>query len=86
MIGANVEILDSDFHGMKVEDRGVSRPEWAKPVNVGNRVFIGSNVRILKGVNIGDDSVIANGAIVARDVPSGVIAGGNPARVIKVIG
>jgi len=83
LIGTNVEIFDSDFHGMKVEERRMSRAEWAKSVRVGDNVFVGSNVRILKGVKIGDGSVIANGSIVTKDVPSGVIVGGNPARVIR---
>lgn len=86
LIGANVEISDSDFHGMAVKDRYKSLREWAKPVEIGDDVFIGSNVKILKGVSIGDGSIIANGSIVTKDIPAGVIAGGNPAKVIKVIG
>lgn len=85
LIGVNVEILDSDFHGMKVNQRDMSQPEWARPVRVGDDVFIGSNVKILKGVNIGSGSVIANGSVVVKDIPSEVIAAGNPARVIKAI-
>lgn len=85
LIGTNVEIFDSDFHGMKVEERRFSRPEWARSVRVGDNVFVGSNAKILKGVSIGDGSVIAHGSIVTKDVPSGVIVGGNPARVIRVI-
>jgi len=85
LIGANVEIIDSDFHAMKHEDRGAGKPIKAKPVCIGDDVFIGSNVKILKGVSIGDGSVIANGAIVSKDIPSRAIAGGNPAKVIKMI-
>lgn len=85
LIGAGVEILDSDFHGTRVEDRSKSRPEWAKSVRVGDNVFIGSNVKILKGVSIGDGSAIAYGSIVTKDIPSGVIAGGSPAKVLKAI-
>jgi len=85
LIGTCVEILDSDFHGIKVGERLFSRPEWAKPVFIGDNVFIGSNVKIMKGVTIGNGSVIANGSIVTKDVPPGVIVGGNPARVLKVI-
>jgi acetyltransferase-like isoleucine patch superfamily enzyme len=48
-------------------------------------VFIGSNVKILKGSVIGSGSVIANGAIVTGKIPSNVIAGGNPAKIIKAI-
>ena len=81
LIGTNVEIIDSDFHGIRVEERGMSKPEWAKPVSVGNNVFLGSNVKICKGVSIGDGSVIANGAVVTKDVPSNVTAGGNPVKL-----
>jgi len=84
-IGTNVEILDSDFHGIKVCDRNTSNPENAKPVVIGDDVFIGSNVKIMKGVAIGNGSVIANGSTVIGTIPPGVVAGGNPARVLKVI-
>lgn len=84
-IGTNVEIYDSDFHGIKVVNRRTSDPNNAKAVEIGDDVFIGSNVKIMKGVVIGDGSVIANGSIVVGVIPSGVVAGGNPARVLKVI-
>ena len=77
-----MEILDSDFHGLKMTERRQSQPEWARPVRIGDDVFVGSNVTILKGVSVGNGAVIANGAIVTRDVPAGVIAGGSPARVL----
>jgi acetyltransferase-like isoleucine patch superfamily enzyme len=85
-IGANVEILDSDFHGIAVKDRDKSLPEWARPVIIGDDVFIESNAKVMKGVCIGDGSIIANGSVVTNDVAAGVIAGGVPARVLKVIG
>jgi len=86
LIGMNVEISDSDFHGMAVENRRKSLAKWARPVLIQDDVFIGSNVKVLKGVTVGCGSIIANGSIVTKDIPAGVIAGGNPARVIKVIG
>lgn len=86
LIGTHVEIYDSDFHGTHFSDRNKSHAEWAKPVVIEDDVFLGSNVRILKGVTIGKGSLIANGAVVVTSIPDGVIAGGNPARVIKVIG
>lgn len=85
LIGSNVEIFDSDFHGITVGERGKSKPEWAKPVVIEDDVFIGSNVCVLKGVTIGKGSVIASSSIVIKDIPPDVIAGGNPVRVIKKI-
>ncbi len=85
LIGTNVEILDSDFHGIRVLSRNSSDPKNAGPVVIGDDVFIGSNVKILKGVVIGGGSVIANGSVLVGSIPSGSIAGGNPARVIRAI-
>ena len=85
LIGLNVEIYDSDFHGIKVSDRGVSNYEIAKSVIIGDDVFIGSNVKILKGSVIGRGSVIANGAIVVGEIPDNVVAGGIPAKIIRAI-
>jgi acetyltransferase-like isoleucine patch superfamily enzyme len=84
-IGTNVEIVDSDFHGIKVSERRTSIPEKTKSVVIGDDVFIGSNVKIMKGVVIGEGSVIANGSIVIGEIPPGIVAGGNPAKVIKAI-
>jgi maltose O-acetyltransferase len=85
LIGTSVEIYDSNFHGVEPERRLVSHPEEASDVTIEDNVFIASNVKILKGVTIGRDSVIANGAIVTRCIPQGVLAGGNPAKVIRAI-
>lgn len=86
LVGTNVEILDSDFHGIAIEDRGRSLPEWAKSVAIGDDVFIGSNTKVMKGVTIGSGSIIANGSLVTKDIPAGVVAGGTPAKVLKAIG
>lgn len=85
LIGANVEILDSDFHGLALHERGMSKPEWAAPVILEDKVFVGSNVRILKGVRIGEGSVIANSSVVIADIPAMVVAAGVPAKVIRSI-
>lgn len=86
LIGTNVEIFDSDFHGIRIGDRKVSKAEWAKPVVIEDDVFIGSSVRVLKGVTIGRGAVIANSSLVVNDVPPSNVARGNPERVTKVIG
>ena len=85
LIGTSVEILDSDFHGIGLHERGISKPEWAAPVVLEDNVFVGSNVRILKGVRNGAGSVIANSSVVIADVPPRVVAAGVPAKVIRSI-
>jgi len=57
----------------------------AKPVAIGVNCWITTNVIILPGVTIGDHTVIAPGSVVTKDIPSGVLAGGNPCKVIKEI-
>ena len=59
--------------------------EYAKPITVGNNVWIGGNVCVLPGVTIGDNVVIGAGSIVNKDIPSNSVAVGNPCRVIKEI-
>ena len=58
----------------------------AKPVTIGSNVWIGANCTILPGVTIGNDAVIAAGAVVNRDVPPRAVVGGVPARVLKTVG
>jgi len=59
--------------------------EWAKPVRIGARVWIGGGAIVLPGVTIGDDATIAAGAVVTHDVPPRVVAGGVPCRVLKAL-
>ena len=59
--------------------------EIAKPINVGNNVWIGAGSTVLAGVTIGGDSVIGAGSVVTRDIPSGVVAAGVPCRVKRAI-
>ncbi len=57
--------------------------EYAKPIKIGNNVWIGGNVVVLPGVTIGDNTVIGAGSIVVKDIPANVVAVGNPCKVIK---
>ena len=57
----------------------------AKPVKIGNDVWIGANVVILPGVTIGNNVVIAAGAVVTKDIPDNVLVGGIPAKIIKTL-
>jgi maltose O-acetyltransferase len=63
----------------------VAGPEGALPIAVGRRVWLGGGTIVLPGVTIGDDTVIGAGSVVTRDVPAGVIAVGNPCRVLRAI-
>ena len=57
--------------------------EYAFPVRIGNGVWIGGSTTIIGGVSIGDNTVIGCGSVVLRDIPAGVLAAGNPCRVIR---
>lgn len=59
--------------------------EYARPITVGNDVWIGAHVCVLPGVTIGDNCVIGAGSVVTRDIPSNSLAVGNPCRVIRKI-
>ncbi|MCF7710695.1 MAG: acyltransferase [Opitutales bacterium] len=82
LIGDAVLILDSDFHNLSAAGRH-TLPGLSAPIILEDNVFIGSRVIILKGVTIGKDSVIGAGSVVVRSIPPGVIAAGNPAKVIR---
>lgn len=59
--------------------------EYGKPVTIGNKVWLGGRAIINPGVRIGDNVVVASGAVVTKDVPGNVVVAGNPARIIKTI-
>lgn len=59
--------------------------QYNLPVHIGNRVWIGAGAIVLPGVTIGDDTVIGAGSVVTKDIPSGVVAVGNPCRVLRPI-
>lgn len=58
---------------------------YGEPIHIGKNVWLGGDVKILAGVSIGDNTIIGAGSIVTKDIPSDVIAVGNPCRVIKEI-
>lgn len=90
-VGANCNIFDSDFHAVDSESRkeqkGVADIRKAKyaPIKIGDNVFIGIGVYILKGVTVESDTIIGAGAIVTKDIKSKTVVGGNPAKFIKKI-
>ena len=60
--------------------------EYAQPIVIGDNVWLGGGAIICPGVTIGDDTVVGAGAVVTRDLPSGVVAAGTPARVLREVG
>ena len=87
MLGANVTIADTDFHSLYPAYRaGHTHPTIGiAEVRIGKRVFIGTNSLVLKGVNVGDNSVIGGGSVVTKDIPENCIAAGNPCKVIRYL-
>jgi acetyltransferase-like isoleucine patch superfamily enzyme len=97
LVSWNVGIADSDFHPIDAAQRRIDtmalapfykdrppRPEIkSAPVRIKDNVWIGMNAVILKGVTIGENSVVAAGAVVSKDVPPNVVVAGNPAVIVK---
>ncbi len=83
MCGANVTITDTDWHPLDWRERAAGVPADSEPVSIGDDVWLGMNVMVLKGVEIGRRTVVAAGSIVSRSLPEGVIAAGQPARVVR---
>src|ERR1700730_18629051 len=97
LVSWNVGIADSDFHPLEPAQRLIDaqalapffkdRPQRPKlktaPVIISDNVWIGMNATILKGVTIGENSVVAAGSVVAKSVPANVVVAGNPAIIVK---
>lgn len=81
-IGPRAQFLTA-LHPM--DDHELRRERWerAEPISVGDNVWFGGGVTVCAGVTIGDNTVVGAGSVVTRDLPSGVLAAGNPARVIR---
>lgn len=88
-IGDGCFIMDTNFHSTDWQERADrsidTKRKKSHPVHIGDYVFIGARTIVCKGVTIGEKSIIAAGSVVVKDIPSNVIAGGNPCKVIKTI-
>ncbi|MFN8378253.1 MAG: sugar O-acetyltransferase [Anaerolineae bacterium] len=81
MFGPNVQIYTAT-HPLEAVERAKGK-EFAKPITIGEEVWVGGSAVILPGVTIGSRSVIGAGAVVTKDVPEGVFAAGNPCKVVR---
>lgn len=84
LVGANTLITDTDWHNIHPDFRREPCTSF-KPIVIGDNVWLGINTVVLKGVNIGRNSIIAANSVVVKDIPENVIAGGNPCKIIKQI-
>jgi acetyltransferase-like isoleucine patch superfamily enzyme len=84
LIAGSVAIADCDFHDINPETRRQSQGT-ADPVLIGRNVWLGTGVTVLKGVSIGDNSVVGARSVVTKSIPANCVAVGNPARIIRVL-
>lgn len=85
LIGGGSQLLDSDFHPISAKQRinKENQHTIAKAIHIKRGVFVGAGSMILKGVTIGENSIIGAMSLVTRDIPANEIWGGNPAKFIK---
>lgn len=81
LFGPNVQLYTAT-HPMNPQERA-SGLEFAKPISIGEDVWVGGSVVVCPGVTIGDRSVIGAGSVVTKDIPADVFAAGNPCRIIR---
>ncbi len=83
-IGSNVSVVDTDFHPLRPDERNRNfNAGAAAPIVIEDDVFVGMDSLILKGVTVGEGSVVGAGSVVSRDVPPGTVVAGNPATVVR---
>lgn len=78
MVGADTCIGDTDDHPERLDTKPA-------PVVIGDNVFIGMHCLILKGVTIGENSIIGAGSVVTKDIPANCVAAGVPCKVIRYL-
>lgn len=83
LLGPNVQILTNN-HPLAPQER-IKGAQQAKPITIGNHVWIGGGAIILPGVSIGDGAVVAAGSVVKEDVPERHLVAGNPAQKVRLV-
>jgi acetyltransferase-like isoleucine patch superfamily enzyme len=88
-LGGNVVIYDTDFHSLDAESRLDSKTDKAgtitAAIKIGNSVFIGGHATILKGVEIGENSIVGACSVITKNIPANEIWAGNPAKLVRTI-
>lgn len=83
MFGPGVRIIDNDSHRVSPEILERRKSPNSKPIEIGNNVWIGLNCLVLKGVKVGNNSIVAAQSVVTKSIPENVIVAGNPAKIVK---
>lgn len=84
LVGCNCKIWDTDFHSINFKDRLIDSANIkAEPIEIKSGAWIGGYSIILKGVTIGENSIVAAGSVVTKSIPDNEVWGGNPAKFIK---
>ena len=83
MFGPGVKIIDNDSHRVSINSSERRKAPITIPVCINENVWVGANSLILKGVTIGENSIIAAHSVVTKDIPKNTLVAGNPAKVIR---
>ncbi|MCB2141181.1 acyltransferase [bacterium] len=81
----DARILDTDFHSIYPDRWSPEAIVESAPISIGKNVWVGANAAVLKGVTIGDNSVVGFGAVLSKSIPGNCVVAGNPATIIKQI-
>ena len=82
MLAMHCHLSDADWHDIH---HRIYAPGATAAIKLGDNVWLGDSVKVLKGVTIGDNTIVGAGAVVTKDLPANVMAGGNPARVLQAL-
>ena len=83
MFGPGSKVVDNDSHRVSIDIEERRKAPNSAPITIEDNVWIGMNSLVLKGVNIGSNSIVAAHSVVTKNVPENVIVAGNPAKIIK---
>ena len=84
-IAADCLIMDTDFHSIEIDRHDPAAPVGTKPIEIADNVWIGNRTIILKGVKIGENSVVGAGSVIRQSVPANAVVIGNPQQVVKML-
>jgi len=85
MFGPGTVIVDNNSHRISKEFNERNKKAESKPIIIKDNVWVGMNCLIMKGVTIGENSIVAAGSLVIKDIPCNCLYGGHPARLIKTL-